>query len=46
VDSAAAPADLRTACADAVAQFPAVQGDVDSDLSGDVEQQLRDLGYV
>jgi len=41
-----APAELRAACEDAVAQFPAVEGDVDSDLSGDVEQQLRDLGYV
>lgn len=45
-DASAAPADLRAACEDAVAQFPPVQGDVDTDLSGDVEQQLRDLGYV
>ncbi|MEF8857279.1 MAG: sulfatase-like hydrolase/transferase [Haloplanus sp.] len=46
VDVSDAPADLRTACEDAVARFPAVEGDVESDLSGDVEQQLRDLGYV
>jgi len=46
VTVADAPAELRAACEDAVAQFPAVEGDVDSDLSGDVEQQLRDLGYV
>jgi hypothetical protein len=43
---AAAPAELRTACEGAVVRFPAVQGGVESDLSGDVEQQLRDLGYV
>jgi len=46
VDVADAPTDLRVACEDAVAQFPAVQGGVEQDLSGDVEQQLRDLGYV
>jgi arylsulfatase A-like enzyme len=46
VDASAAPDALREACVDAVARFPAVQGDVDSDLSGDVERQLRDLGYV
>ena len=45
-DVAAAPVDLREACEDAVSRFPVVQGDVDNDLSGDVEQQLRDLGYV
>lgn len=46
VGASDAPAELRTACEDAVAWFPAVDDDVDSDLSGDVEQQLRDLGYV
>jgi hypothetical protein len=43
---AAAPVGLREACEDAVSRFPVVQSDVDNDLSGDVEQQLRDLGYV
>ncbi|GAB3313398.1 sulfatase-like hydrolase/transferase [Haloplanus salinarum] len=46
VDVSDAPAALRTACEDAVERFPAVEGDVEADLSGDVEQQLRDLGYV
>ena len=45
-DASEAPAELRTACQDAVARFPAVNDSVDNDLSGEVEQQLQDLGYV
>lgn len=45
-DMAEAPTELRKDCEEAVAQFPPVQRDVDNKLSGDVEQQLRDLGYV
>lgn len=38
--------NLRAACEDALSQFPVIQDDVENDLSGNVEQQLRDLGYV
>lgn len=46
VDVSVAPDRLREACKDAVNNFSPVNSKVNADLSGTVEEQLRDLGYV
>jgi hypothetical protein len=46
VDVSAAPDALRGACEGAVKRFPTTERNLNNNLSGDTEQQLRDLGYV
>lgn len=45
-DVAEAPDELVSECCAAVDEFPEIQDDVESSLSGNVEQQLEDLGYL